>query len=84
MFVDPDFRFYWLKNIFRNFNLYFNTILSRDWEVRVPINLSITWNYSNEKIKGNTSCMYVLIHKNNSIDFKIKSYFYKIKNDINL
>ena len=47
MFVDPDFTFYWLKNIFRNDILYFNTILSRDWEVRVPNNLSITWNYSN-------------------------------------
>ena len=37
-----------------------------------------------EKIKENSSYMYVLIHQNNSIDFKIKSCFYKIKNDINL
>ena len=35
------------RNLFRNYILYFNTILSRDWEVRVPNNLSITWNYSN-------------------------------------
>ena len=24
MFVDPHFRFYWVKNIFRNFMLHFN------------------------------------------------------------
>ena len=84
VFVDPDFRFNWLKNIFTNFYFYLNTILTRNWEVRVPNNLSMTWKYSNWKIKENSSYMYVLIHQNNSIDFKIKSCFYKIKNDINL